>query len=310
MAKCRRTSFNRHRRLWKRSVYLSYPVATPKESNKKHQKKVPSNTLSVTKTEGSIQVTVGQLQYEFSQENGLLQKVLKNGKTIPLNNGPIILGQNDKIVDQQLIEENDKVEIRTVFEPKEWMPAWSTVKEKRSDIIHFTVHANGLLDVRVEFKGFRNLTGYRGVTFSFPETEVTGMQWLGDGPYRVWRNRTKGTKFQVWKNDYNNTVTGEADFVYPEFKGFFSNLYWSNVKGKSQNGFTVYCHTPHTYLRMLTPQEPKQNKKGKTHPEFPEGDISFVMNIPAMVPNSIKQKHWVPTEIQNTILETMISRLL
>ena len=94
--------------------------------------------------------------------------------------------------------------------------------------------------------------------------------------------RMKGTRFQVWENDYNNTITGESGFVYPEFKGFFSSLYWSKVKGNNNNGFTVYCRTPHTYLRMLTPAKPAEDKNGRLNPKFPEGDISFVMNIPGI----------------------------
>ena len=65
-----------------------------------------------------------------------------------------------------------------------------------------------------------------GLTFSYPEQECTGMRWLGRGPYRVWKNRVKGTNYAVWQKDYNNTVTGESfgNLVYPEFKGYHANL--------------------------------------------------------------------------------------
>jgi len=222
------------------------------------------------------------MTYLFSEENGLLLEVKKGNTIIPLNNGPIILNQKDKIKSVTVNKSDNQAEVLVVFEESVWSPGWSTLKETRSDIIKWTVHANGFLDLRVEFKGYRNLKGYRGITFSFPESEVAGIKWLGDGPYRVWRNRMKGTRFQVWENDYNNTVTGESGFVYPEFKGFFSSLYWSKVKGNNNNGFTVYCRTPHTYLRMLTPQKPAGDDKGRLSPAFPEGDISFVMNIPGI----------------------------
>lgn len=126
------------------------------------------------------------------------------------------------------------------------------------------------------------MKGFKGITFSFPESEVSGMKWLGDGPYRVWRNRMKGTKFQVWENDYNNTVTGESGFEYPEFIGFFSSLYWARIKGKNNNGFTVYCNSENTFLRMLTPQQPKEDPNHRVSIDFPEGDISFVKNVPAI----------------------------
>ncbi|WP_372772404.1 glycoside hydrolase family 2 TIM barrel-domain containing protein [Mangrovibacterium sp.] len=260
----------------------SYPASTPKQLNVKDVDNSGSGTVTVETQDKIITVEANGMTYIFAEENGLLQQVKKGNTIIPLNNGPIILNQKDKIKSVTVNQTGENVEILATFEESVWSPGWSTVKETRSDIIRWTVHSNGLLDLKVELKGFRNLKGYRGITFSFPESEVAGMKWLGDGPYRVWRNRMKGTRFQVWENDYNNTVTGESGFVYPEFKGFFSSLYWSKVKGKNDNGFTVYCRTPHTYLRMLTPAKPAEDKNGRLHPQFPQGDISFVMNIPGI----------------------------
>ena len=31
-----------------------------------------------------------------------------------------------------------------------------------------------------------------GVAFNYPEQNMLKKTWLGDGPYRVWRNRLKG----------------------------------------------------------------------------------------------------------------------
>ncbi|QVY66091.1 glycoside hydrolase family 2 protein [Polaribacter sp. Q13] len=260
----------------------TYPVKTPKEVNLSKIEYSNKGSLKIETKNNQIQVEANEMTYLFSDKTGLLEQVKKGNKIIPLHNGPIILSQHDKIENVTVKSLENAVEITVVFEEKSRSPSWSTIKEKRSDIIKWMVHSNGLLDLKVEFKGFRNLKDFRGITFSFPEKEVAGMKWLGDGPYRVWRNRMKGTKFQVWENDYNNTVTGESGFVYPEFKGFFSSVYWTKLKGNNDNGFTVFCHSPHTYLRMLTPQKPKEDSKGRVSPEFPKGDISFVKNIPGI----------------------------
>ncbi|APZ45570.1 beta-galactosidase [Polaribacter reichenbachii] len=260
----------------------SYPVSIPKKANSSQIDVAEKGSIS-TKTENEfIKVEANGISYLFSEKTGLLQEVKKGNTTIPLKDGPIILNQKDKIKSITVNSSEEKVEILVVFEEGKWSPGWSTLKEYRSDIIKWTVNANGLLDVKVEFKGYRNLKGFRGITFSFPETQVAGMKWLGDGPYRVWRNRMKGTEFNVWENDYNNTITGHSGFVYPEFKGFFSNLYWAKIKGNNNNGFTVYCNSPQVYLRMLTPENAPDTRKGRLDPKFPKGDISFVMNIPAI----------------------------
>ena len=39
----------------------------------------------------------------------------------------------------------------------------------------------------------------KGVNFSFPEKELKSVEYMGNGPYRAWKNRLKGSKFGVWK---------------------------------------------------------------------------------------------------------------
>jgi len=260
----------------------SYPVRTPKNVNQNNIKPEGSSLIKVTTENGLIQIAANGINYTFSEQTGILSQVKKGDKIIPLGNGPLIFDHKDKIVSIDITQQEGVVELTTVFEMTDKSPSWAAHKEYSSDKIKWTVHPSGLLDLHVEIKGKKAVKGYKGITFSFPESEVSGMKWLGDGPYRVWRNRMKGSRFQVWENDYNNTVTGESGFVYPEFKGFFSSLYWVKVKGKNQNGFTVYCHSENTFLRMLTPQQPKEDPNHRVSVDFPAGDISFVKNIPAI----------------------------
>ncbi|KAA3658248.1 MAG: beta-galactosidase, partial [Calditrichaeota bacterium] len=260
----------------------SYPVKMPQWLNKEKINYTGKGKIKTEIKDAQIYVAANGVDFTFSEKTGLLLEVKKGGKVIPLNNGPIILGQNDKMESVKLKKLKDKVEITALFEETDKHQEWVTYEELSADLIKWTVYPNGALDLLVEMKGKKKVKNYKGITFSFPEPEVAGKKWLGDGPYRVWRNRMKGTRFQVWENDYNNTITGESGFVYPEFKGFFSNLYWAKVKGKNNNGFTVYCHSPHTYLRMFTPDQPAAPKRGATVKNFPAGDISFVKNIPAI----------------------------
>lgn len=260
----------------------TYPVKTPKSLNADVLVDHGDGEITTNTKDGQILVNTNGFEYAFSEKTGALQKVIKGDVEIPFGNGPVILGHKDKVEKVEISSLKDKVVIRAQFEAKDKTPSWASHVELSSDIIQWTVFSNGFLDLEVEVKGKRIIKGFKGITFSFPESEVAGMKWLGDGPYRVWRNRMKGTKFQVWENDYNNTVTGESGFVYPEFKGFFSSLYWAKVKGKNKNGFTVYCHSPHTFLRMLTPKNPSGDPKGRVSPKFPIGDISFVKNIPGI----------------------------
>jgi hypothetical protein len=123
-----------------------------------------------------------------------------------------------------------------------------------------------------------------GITFSFPEKGVTGMKWFGRGPYRVWKNRIKGTTYGVWEKDYNTTITGESfeNLVYPEFKGYHANVIGANLKAGASS-FRVFSESDNLFLRLFTPDLPKNGFPGSyPQPAFPEGDISFMYEIPAM----------------------------
>lgn len=260
----------------------SYPVKTAKQMNANNLNFKEKGTLEVTSSEALITVKAADKQFKFSRETGLLKEVLKNGKLIPLSNGPVFLDNKTNLEVVQVNNLENRTEIVGLFKPRKKYHDWKDNNEMTQDFFKWTIYPNGLLDLKVELRNQKIVDGYMGITFSFPEEEVKSMKWLGDGPYRVWRNRMKGTKFNIWENDYNNTVTGESGWVYPEFKGFFSNINWVKLNGKKENGFKVFCHSDLTFLRMLTPDQPAEPKRGATVNKFPSGDISFVKNIPAM----------------------------
>ena len=54
-----------------------------------------------------------------------------------------------------------------------------------------------------------------GITFNYPSNNVTGMSWLGRGPYRVYKNRTIGQEVFVHTKAYNYTWTGQGTLIAP-----------------------------------------------------------------------------------------------
>jgi len=94
---------------------------------------------------------------------------------------------------------------------------------------------------------------------------------------RGWKNRMKGTQFGIWTKKYNNTETGESPWIYPEFKGYYSNLYWCKFKGEGHS-FTVSATEENIFLRLFTPAW-KTDQWHNYEPIFPGGDISFMQGI-------------------------------
>ena len=217
----------------------------------------------------------------FDRISGKITHIQANGRKVPFGDGPVAVGMRAKVKDSYVRMEGSEV----VF----------TVKYVGGiDSIVWRMYGNGVLSmdaVMLNRAGGKidGLTVYDdkitdiGLTFSYPESEVKGMTWLGTGPYRVWKNRQRGANFGLWHKDYNNTVTGSnfEDLVYPEFKGYHGMLYWAVLEGHNTD-ITVFSATDGVFLRVFTPQEPEGVKGEDRMQPFPEGDISFLIDINAM----------------------------
>jgi hypothetical protein len=123
------------------------------------------------------------------------------------------------------------------------------------------------------------LTNLAGVAFDYPEEKMLRKIWLGDGPYRVWRNRLKGETFGVWETAYNATETGYKDWTYPEFDGYFANVRWLKLT-TTEGTLTMKISDDKTFVRVGTPQFPPAKLSGKSMVNFPPGNLAVVRDIP------------------------------
>ena len=128
------------------------------------------------------------------------------------------------------------------------------------------------LDYEYAFDGAADLLG---VQFDAAESQMRGIRWLGSGPYRVWQNRTHGTRLDVWENRYNDTTPGES-WAYPEFKGYFGDWRWAAFD-TSGGRVTVINESGDSYLGVY---RPKDGREGLL--DFPETGLAFLDVIPAM----------------------------
>ena len=129
----------------------------------------------------------------------------------------------------------------------------------------FNYTANGMQDVF-------------GILFDYPENLVKKKRWLGDGPFRVWKNRLRGVTFGEWESDYNNTITGHSDWEYPEFKGCFSNVRWLQLE--TTEGLITVVPENIPFVQVLTPEQPPDGLVGKTKVNLPQCGLGFLHAIP------------------------------
>jgi hypothetical protein len=135
-----------------------------------------------------------------------------------------------------------------------------------------------------------NLPGshrFTGIGFDYSaERSVRSIRYLGNGPYRVWKNRMAGGTVNVWDKPYNDTITGDVDqlapgerLVYPEFKGYFADVRWMQLN-VAKGPVTILIHQPNTFIQFFAPQMPPTALQGKTGVNFPGTDLSFLDAIP------------------------------
>jgi hypothetical protein len=175
-------------------------------------------------------------------DNGELVSVERNGRKFSLGNGPRVAGTNSvlKRVSWQLRDDG-------------WLQC------------HFTCAAKGSEDCF-------------GVVFDYPENFVKSKRWFGDGPYRVWKNRVAGVTPGLWQNDYNNTITGWRDWIYPEFKGAFAGVRWLQLNTTEGEITVVPEHVP--FVQVLTPEFPPAKLAGHAIAPLPACGLGFLDAIP------------------------------
>jgi hypothetical protein len=132
------------------------------------------------------------------------------------------------------------------------------------------------LDYSVDPKEETNAVG---VAFDYPEEKMVKKTWLGDGPYRVWRNRLKGQTFGVWETAYNTTETGFKDWEYPEFSGYFADVRWLKLT-TTEGVISLVVPDEKTFVRVGTPEFPPAKLSGKTMINFPAGNLAILRDIP------------------------------
>ncbi len=244
----------------------SWPISLPEKVSGIIVDKTIGEITNFSETDETVTLTAIGTEIEISKKTCQLQNIIANNKSVSLSNGPVFIETIAESDGVKTYREGNNVVVEAITKNKLKQLKW-------------TLYPSGWLRLDVQYFPPYNTT-LMGITFSYPEEKIKGMTWMGDGPYRVYKNRLKGTTFNVWDKKYNNTITGESTYglEYPEFKGFHKNLYWATIDTEEQP-FTVVCATENIYLHMLTPDKPQKGETNYAFAEYPKGNISFLHGI-------------------------------
>lgn len=256
-----------------------------------------SSKATYTETDNDLTVKANNRTFVFSKKDGQLKGVSVNNRKISFANGPRFIGTRraDRSLDQFYNHDDEKAKEKdrtySVF-PDAAVFTKLDVKEDGGNLIvtanyklgnldkaQWTINPSGVmaLDYTYNFSGVVDLMG---ICFDYPEEQVISKRWLGAGPYRVWQNRIHGTQYDIWENDYNDPIPGET-FTYPEFKGYFGNVSWMNIRTK-EGTISLTNETPDTYIGVYQPRDGRD----RLLYTLPESGIS-VLNVILPVRNKV-----------------------
>jgi hypothetical protein len=221
-------------------------VSTAEKQSQKLILVANGTTSDREETDSEIRLRAGQTQLIIDKAKGIIRKIEVDGKSLPLANGPRFTSGEGKLSESRTF-------IHINLLPSEWI------------VIEYSFGIGGIQD-------------HAGVTFDFPDSTIKSVKWLGNGPFRVWKNRMKGVTFGIWEKDYNNTITGES-WIYPEFKGFYSNLYAADLV-TGYGTLKIVAASEDLFLHLFTPDQPKG--QNYTQGIFPNGQISILNVISAV----------------------------
>ena len=265
----------------------TWPIHYAADYQRLHAKPVPEDGVPAARifeTEGTVDLCAAGVKVTIDKATGTPSQIRAEGRTVPLS-GFRPVGMKWKFIRGYAAADGKDVKYVAKYLGGVDSVVWRLSSDGRlaMDAVVLNRDRGGkgfddaFMDPDVKFLGF---------TFDYPEEGVKGMEWLGRGPYRVWKNRQRGHNIDLWHKDYNNTITGETHephehLQYPEFKGYHANVYWAKFESET-NPLTIYSSTDGLYLRVFTPEQPERIEKGTSNPAFPEGDLSLLFDITAI----------------------------
>jgi hypothetical protein len=244
-----------------KEVYTwTFQIRKPEDVVKTSPEVASISTIMRTEDSEFLSLVCDGINYIFDKKNGNITKVYVGKRDLPFT-GPFLAGIHNgyTMADfKHLVKDN----VHTVE---------VTYKGENTLWVKWTFHTGDL--PRMEYQYSMKPVGeYTGITFKYPEEKITGMKWMGRGPFQVWKNRQKGQQIGVWER--SNKGASNA-----EFKGWHADIYWVQFQTNMGN-FTLYTDQPNTYLQMFSPLKQGALLNEFTTAPFPDnGNIGFMNQI-------------------------------
>lgn len=254
-----------------------------------------SGVVEKTEQGNEIALANGNAKLTINKTTGLIGRIEVDGKQLSLANGPRYTNEGMTLSEVNTFTEDGFEKVRLTYMNE------NAKNPSKRNVITLGLLPSGWVEIDYSFD-VGGSHDHIGVTFDYPENKVKSVKWLGNGPYRVWKNRLKGVTFNIWEKEYNNTVTGES-WEYPEFKGFHSNLYAADLN-TTEGVIRLVAASEDLYLHLFTPDNPVKRNNDNTLGKFPDGQLSILNAISAVGTKFKPAKEMGPQSQQNYFLSS------
>jgi len=240
---------------------------------------VSTSAPELTDNGNTILIRSGRIQLIIGKDGGTITRATIGGNPLLINSGPSVIAyrRNDRSYtnvagESRLTHFESRKEANAVVVEASYEGALKYLRWRFSP----SGQGSGAgLVAQLEYEySFDGPVDILGIQFDADEKLVRGTRWLGMGPYRVWQNRLQGTRLDVWKNGYNDSMPGER-WIYPEFKGYFRDVRWADFVTAS--GVTSLSTASSSYLGLFKPRDGVDGLL-----DFPDVGIAVLDVIPAM----------------------------
>jgi hypothetical protein len=217
-------------------------------------------------TNGVIMVQTGDLTVMFSQQTGRLTAVRRGAQDFSLTNGPRPAAGRATLREIHFDDDGPDAVIAAQYDGDLKFVLWR-------------VFNNGWVKCRCTYAA-TGTNAFSGVLFDYPENQVQHKRWVGDGPFRIWKNRRGGVTPGCWENNYPSPPAGARDGIHPAFEGFFANVDWLQLDTAEGSITVVPENIP--FVQVLTPEFPSPELAGRAFPPVPKCGLGFLDAIPAL----------------------------
>ena len=269
----------------------TWPLHTPAQIRDRILGAVSASAPAITAgtNAAEIIVTNGPRIFHFNKTTGVINSLTVSNLPVSFTNGPAPVAGSAWAI----------TSITNYTDGTNYYVGVNSLASTTNAFL-WTLRPDGWLKLTYQYW----LTGtqsFMGITFNYPSNQVTAMNWLGQGPYRVWKNRSAGQEIFTHTKTYNFPWTGQStnygasygkpttQWTYPEFEGYHGQLYWATLQTTEQP-IIIVTPTTNLFLRVFTPPTTDQANTYRD-PPFPSGGISLLHGISAIgdkfeLPNS------------------------